>query len=180
MLKMTARLFEVRPVIAALQGPFQFFLSTAAREVGYGWITNRGPAESIRLHHEMVLYVLDEVGSEFGIPKDRRLLVGFSQAVALNYRFSASCPDAIRGVIAACGGLPGDWGNAPVQPIRASVLHIAARQDEFYPPAVTESYPGKLRQHAEDVEFHLIDGGHRMPSCGAVIVAPWLSRILPL
>jgi poly(3-hydroxybutyrate) depolymerase len=63
MLKMTDRLFEVRPVIAALQGPFQFFLSAAAREVGYGWITNRRPTESIRLH----LHVFEEAGTEFGI-----------------------------------------------------------------------------------------------------------------
>ena len=179
MLKMTDRLFEVPPVIAALQGPFQFFLSTTAREVGYGWITNRRPTESIRLHREMVLHVLEEVGSEFEIPKDRRVLVGFSQAVALNYRFAASCPDAVRGAIAICGGLPGDWGSGPEQPIPASVLHIAARQDEYYPPSVTECYPEKLGRQAADVEFHLIDGGHRMPSSGAAIVSPWLRRILP-
>ncbi|HKA00579.1 MAG TPA: hypothetical protein VKE70_28905 [Candidatus Solibacter sp.] len=180
MLKMTDRMCESRPVIAALQGPFQFFLSAAAREVGYGWITSRRPAESIRLHHEMVLYVLEEVGSEFGIPKHRRVLVGFSQAVALNYRFAASCPEAIRGVIAICGGLPGDWKNESDHAVHASVLHIAAREDEYYPPSVTESYPERLRQRAVDVEFHLIDGGHRMPSSGAAIVAPWLSRIPPL
>jgi phospholipase/carboxylesterase len=179
MLKMTHRLFEARPVIAALQGPFQFFLSADAREVGYGWITNRRPAESIRLHHEMVLHVLEEVGSEYGIPEDRRLLAGFSQAVALNYRFAASCPDAIRGVIAICGGLPGDWEDGADQPIRASALHIAARQDEYYPPGITDSYLERLRRHAVDVEFRLIDGDHRMPSNGAAIVAPWLRRILP-
>jgi predicted esterase len=108
------------------------------------------------------------------------VLVGFSQAVAPNYRLAASSPDAIRGVIAICGGLPGGWENGPVQPIRASVLHIAARQDEFYPPSVTESYPDKLRRHAADVEFHLIDGGHRVPSNGAVVVGAWQRRILPL
>jgi len=179
MLNMTDRLFETRPVIAALQGPFQFFLSAAAREVGYGWITNRRSAESIRLHHEMVLHVLEEVGSEFGIPKERRVLVGFSQAVAMNYRFAASWPDAVRGVIAICGGLPGDWKNGQDRPVSASVLHIAARQDEYYPPSVTESYQEKLCQHAADVESHMIDGGHRMPSSGAAIVTPWLHRILP-
>ena len=45
MLKLTDRLFETRPVIAALQGPFQFFLSPAVREVGYGWITSRRPTQ---------------------------------------------------------------------------------------------------------------------------------------
>jgi predicted esterase len=55
----------------------------------------------------MVRHVLDEAGEQFGIPPERRVLVGFSQAVALNYRFASTYPDAIRGLIAICGGLPG-------------------------------------------------------------------------
>jgi predicted esterase len=178
MLKLTDRLFETRPVIAALQGPYQFFLSAEVREVGYGWITGRRPSESIRLHRDMVQQVFEEAAGEFGIPKERRLLAGFSQAVALNYRFAAMCPDAIQGVIAVCGGLPGDWKDDADPPIRASVLHIAARQDEYYPQSVTESYPERLRRHAADVEFHLVDGTHRMPASGTAIVTPWLQRIL--
>jgi predicted esterase len=56
----------------------------------------------------MVLHVLDEAGGQLGIPPERHLLAGFSQAMALNYRFASTYPDAIRGVIAICGGLPGD------------------------------------------------------------------------
>jgi hypothetical protein len=75
MLKLTARLFDTPPVIVSLQGPYQFFLSPAVREVGYGWITSRSPSESIRLHGDMVLHVLEEAGSQFKIRSDRRLLV---------------------------------------------------------------------------------------------------------
>jgi phospholipase/carboxylesterase len=178
MLQLTARLFERQPLIAALQGPNQFFLGSETREVGYGWITSRHPAESIRLHHEMVLHVLDEVGREFGIPTERRLLVGFSQSVGLNYRFSATHPDAIRGVVAICGGLPGDWDDGAYQPVTAAVLHIARSGDQYYPPGVTERYAERLRRRAADVEFHLIGGGHQMPSGGGRIVEPWLRRIL--
>lgn len=178
MLKLTARLFDTPPVIAALQGPYQFFLPPPSRQIGYGWITSRRPSESIRLHRDMVLHVLEEAGSEFGVPRERRLLAGFSQSVGLNYRFAAACPDAIRGVIAVCGGLPSGWDDIMHQAITASVLHIAAREDEFYPPGVTELYADRLRQHAADVEFHLIDGGHRMPTRGRAIVTPWLQRIL--
>jgi predicted esterase len=178
MLKLTERLFVTPPVIAAMQGPYQFFLSPEAREVGYGWITNRRPSESIRLHREMVQHVLDEAGGQFGIVPERRLLVGFSQAVALNYRFASTYPDAIRGVIAICGGLPGDWDDGEYQPVRASVLHLASRQDAYYPLDKTDTYPEVLRRHAADVEFQLIDGGHRMPGNASGIVMPWLRRIL--
>ena len=60
----------------------------------------------------------------------------------------------------------------------AAVLHIARNGDEYYPPTVTEGYAERLRRHAADVEFHLIEGGHQMPSSGSPIVGPWLQRIL--
>jgi predicted esterase len=178
MLQLTSRLFEVPLVIASLQGPNQFFLPPDTRDVGYGWITSRQPAESIRLHRDMVSYVADEAGREFGIPRERRILVGFSQSVSLNYRFVATCPDAVRAVIGICGGLPGDWDDGGYKPVTAAVLHIARRDDSYYPAGVTEQYSGRLRRRAPDVEFHLIEGGHQMPSGGSRIVGPWLRRIL--
>jgi len=178
MLQLTPRLFESPPVIASLQGPNQFFLDPTTQNVGYGWITNRRPAESIRLHHEMVLHTIGKVGRQFAIPAGRRLLAGFSQSVALNYRFAATHPDAVRGVIGICGGLPGDWEGGADQPVSAAVLHIARRNDDYYPPSVTERYPERLRRRAADVEFHLLDGGHQMPSEGSRVIGPWLRRIL--
>jgi predicted esterase len=178
MLGLTARLFEGSAAIAAVQGPNQFFLSTRAQDVGYGWVTNRHSAESVRLHHDMVRHVLDEAGGEFGIPPQRRVLVGFSQPVGLNYRFAATHPEAIGGVIGICGGVPSDWETGKYSPVSASVLHIARRHDEFYAPAVTEKYAERLRLRARDVEFHLLDGGHAVPSAGASIVTPWLERLL--
>jgi len=179
MLHLTARLFDTPPVIAALQGPYQFFLGARNQEVGYGWITNRNPTESIRLHRDMVVHVLDEAGRQFGIPPEQRLLAGFSQAVALNYRLAATCPEIVRGVIAICGGLPGDWDEGAYQTVRAAVVHIARRQDEYYPPSVTGHYVERLLRRAADVEFHLLDGGHQIPSDGSRLVGPWLQRILP-
>ena len=178
MLSLTSRLFDRAVVIAALQGPNQFFRNAGAREAGYGWITNLRPAESIRLHRDMVLHVLDEAGREFGIPSSRCILAGFSQAVALNYRFAVTCPDAVRGVIGICGGIPGDWDQPVYGGTNAAFLHIARRQDEVYPPHVTETYRERLALRAQDVEFHLIEGGHQMPSKGKAIVEPWLDRIL--
>jgi predicted esterase len=126
----------------------------------------------------MVTQVLSEAGSRFGIPPARRILVGFSQPVALNYRFAATHPEAIRGVVGICGGLPGDWDDGAYQPVKASVLHIARIGDEYYPPSVTNQYEGRLRRRAADVEFHSIEGAHQVPSSAHQIVGPWLKRLL--
>ena len=178
MLQLTEKMFGRRHVLAALEGPNRFFLDAATQQVGCGWITSRHAPSAIRLHHDMVLHVLNETGRENDIPPERRFLLGFSQSVALNYRFAATCPGALRGLVAVCGGLPGDWESGPYQPVTASVLHLARREDPYYPPAVTEQYPARLRIRVQDVEFHLLDGGHRMPSHGAPIVDKWLERVL--
>jgi phospholipase/carboxylesterase len=177
MLGLTAGMFGPSYAIASVQGPNQFFLPNNTRDVGYGWNTNRHASSSIRLHHDMVLHVLHEAGRAHDIPPERRLLVGFSQPVSLNYRFAATHPREIRGVIGLCGGIPSDWETANYQTVSASLLHIARRADEFYPPQVTERYAERLRARCRDVEFHLLDGGHRFPSKGTPIVEQFTARL---
>src|SRR5579883_3349368 len=177
MLRLTEKMFGPRHAIASIQGPNQFFLSPNNRETGYGWASSRHGASSVRLHHEMVMHVLNDAGRACGIPPGRRLLVGFSQSVSFNYRFAATCPIELRGVIGICGGIPSDWETAPYQRVSASLLHIARRADEFYPPEVTERYPGRLGIRCGDVEFHLLDGGHRFPSKGGPIVEQFTARL---
>ncbi len=178
MLPLTEHLVGRQHVVAALEGPNQFFLPDRPGEVGFGWVGNRHAPASIRLHHEMVLHVLNEAGRDYGIPPERRILVGFSQSVSLNYRFAATWPGAVRGVIGLCGAVPSDWETGNYRPVEAAALHIARREDEYYPPAVTEHYAERLRLRVKDVEFHLLDGGHRFPSKGNGIVEGWLARIL--
>jgi predicted esterase len=178
MLRLTRRMVGPHQAIAAIEGPYGFFLGTGSDQVGYGWITNRRAAESIRLHHEMVRHVLEEAGSELAIPAERRVLLGFSQPVSLNYRFAAAHPDSIRGVAGICGGLPGDWDDARPARISPAMLHIARRQDEFYPAERTEQYERRLRLRGDEVEFHLLEGGHRFPSRAGPVWENWLNRIL--
>src|SRR5262249_26834804 len=126
-----------------------------------------------RSPHNLFLPVRGQVG----LPAARTVLVGFSQSVSLNYRFICTHPEAVRGAIGICGGVPGDWEQGAYQDTQTSVLHIATREDEFYSPAVTERYPERLRSRLSDVEFHLLEGGHRMPSVARPIIQGWLQRI---
>jgi predicted esterase len=179
MLPLTRKLVGSKHVIASLEGPNRFFLREQPEaQIGVCWNTKRHSASGIRLHHDMVQHVLSEAGREFAIPPERRILVGFSQPVAMNYRFAATCPNAVAGVLGICGGLPGDWESGTYQPVTAAILHIAGRQYHFYAASVTEQYAGRLRLRVRDVEFHLVEGGHRVPSKADVIVKGWLDRIL--
>jgi predicted esterase len=177
MLRLAATMFGEEHALASVQGPNQFYKDLTTEEIGYGWITRRHAPSSIRLHHEMVLHVLHEAGREYGIPPERRILMGFSQPVSLNYRLAATHPQAVRGVVGVCGGLPSDWETGPYRPVDAAVLHIARRSDEVYPPKTTERFPERLKLRAPDVEFHLIEGGHRFPSKGRPLADGWMARI---
>jgi predicted esterase len=177
MLRLTEMLVGTRHAIASLEAQSGFFL-VEDRNVGYCWATNRRRADSVRLHHDMVRHTLEEAGSELGIPRERRVLLGFSQPVSINYRFAEANPGLARGVIGICGGLPGDWDDAAPHPIDAAILHIARRDDEYFPESATEQFPARLRLRCGDVEFHQLEGGHRVPSQGAPLIQDWLRRLL--
>ena len=178
MLRLTERMVGSRHAIAALEAPYGFFLGKDKPDVGYGWATNKRHADSVRLHHDMVRHTLEQAGRELGVPAEGRVLLGFSQPVSLNYRFVVAHPDLVRGVIGICGGLPGDWDDGVPGRIDAAVLHIARREDEHYPESVTEQFAARLRLRCEDVEFHQLAGGHRLPSDGGSLIQAWLDRLL--
>jgi predicted esterase len=180
MLRLTANMLGPAHVIASVEGPSQFYLAQNLKDVGFSWATHKHSDSSVRLHHDMLRHVLDEAGREYGIPLARRILAGFSQPVGLNYRFAATYPDEIRGVIGMCGGVPRNWEEGPYQKVSAALLHIARREDEFYKPEVTERFAERLRVRADDVEFHMLEGGHRFPSKAKPIVDQWLARVIPL
>jgi predicted esterase len=179
MLRLTANMLGPAHVVASVEGPSQFYLGQNLKDVGYSWATHKHSDSCVRLHHDMLLHILDEAGREYGIPPARRILAGFSQPVGMNYRFAATHPSEVRGVIGICGGVPRNWEDGPYQKVAAALLHIARREDEFYKPEATERFAERLRVRADDVEFHMLEGGHRFPSKAKPIVDQWLARIIP-
>src|SRR3979409_716583 len=76
---------------------------------GFGWLTNFRPEESVAIHHQALLDLVDSLINEGLADRRRIFLLGFSQSCALNYRFAFTHPNVMRGVIGICGGTPGDW-----------------------------------------------------------------------
>ncbi|MDQ2937783.1 MAG: hypothetical protein M3R67_09770, partial [Acidobacteriota bacterium] len=97
--------------IAALQGVHQHLKE--AREAGgplrfgFGWLTNFHAQESVGIHHQALLDLMETLITEGVADPKQVFLLGFSQTCALNYRFAFTHPDRLRGVIGICGGLPG-------------------------------------------------------------------------
>jgi predicted esterase len=179
MLRLTDLLFHGRVAIAALQAPNQHYGSLGSPDspIVYNWGTRENWAESVRMHHDMVLQSLRHLQEHYQIGAAQILLLGFSQPVGLNYRFAGTHPNTVGGILGICGGVPKDWESDLYHDFPTPILHLARDADEYFPVSVVEAFPARLRHHAADVEFHLLPGAHRFPSKAAPVVNPWLERV---
>ena len=181
MLRLTGGMLGEDKVIASIEGPNQHYanpgLPNSQSVAGYNWGIRAHWQSSVKLHHQILIKTLAELQARFQVGPERCLLVGFSQPVGLNYRFVATYPGRVAGVIAICGGVPRDWEDRKYEPVDAALLHISREDDEYYPKEVVSTFPDRLKLRAADVEFHLIPGPHRFPSTAGTIVRPWIKRV---
>jgi phospholipase/carboxylesterase len=145
---------------------------------GFGWLTNYRPEESVALHHRVVRSLIEKLTVE-GVTDARQIfLLGFSQSVAINYRFAFTHPSSLRGVVAICGGLPGDWETSELyQETGAAIFHLNGTRDEFYPPARTNDYEEKLKQRTHKVLVKNYDTGHELIPAMREEIKNWLDAI---
>jgi predicted esterase len=180
MLELVQTWFEGRHWVASVEAPYPVYLGSKPGEgdEGFHWGTRTRWKAGVQLHHEILHCVLAQCRDKTGIGPSRAVLAGFSQPVGLNYRFIATYPDAVRGVIGVCGGLPRDWeGHPDYKQTQAALLHISRDQDEYYPLDVVNRFEARLRTRSRDVEFHLLPGPHRFPSAAKRLAVPWIDRV---
>jgi len=167
--------------LASLQGPHQHLRDPkqpgGPLRFGFGWLTNFHPEESIAIHHQALIDLIETLITEGIADPARVFLLGFSQSCALNYRFAFTQNDRLRGVIGICGGLPGDWETSEAyQQTNAAVFHLAGERDEFYTPARVASYAKQLRMRATDVEFRSYDAAHEITQRMRDDIRQWLEE----
>jgi len=165
-------------IVCSLQGPNGFFVRNgqggARPRIGFGWMMQWKAEETIRLHHETVGSIIDTVDRDYRLDRQSIFLMGFSQSVSLNYRFAFTYPGRIRGVVAVCGGIPGDWAEQKYSQSNTDVLILAGETDEFYPIERTRTFKGALETRAGSVDFHSFAAGHVFPNDVLPIINEWL------
>lgn len=167
--------------VASLQGLHQHMKEPkepgGPARFGFGWLSNFHPEESVAIHHQALLDLMQTLTNEGVADPARIFLLGFSQSCALNYRFAFTHADRLRGVIGICGGLPGDWETSELyQPTKAAVFHLTGARDEWYSPARVGNYEERLRLRAAEVEFKSYDAAHEMVPAMREDVRAWLKE----
>lgn len=168
--------------IASLQGFHQHirdpYVKGGPLRFGFGWLTNFRSEESVQIHHQALIDMIQILIDEGVADETRIFLMGFSQSCALNYRFAFTYPQYLKGVIGICGGIPGDWETSPLyQPAEVDVFHLAGRRDEFYTPERVQDYERQLKTRARSVAFKSYNAAHEYVPAMYPDVVQWLTRI---
>ena len=163
-------------VIVSLQAPHQHFRPTeSGYKVGFGWLTDYKSEESVLLHHNFILEVIEKLAENNVIDASKIYLFGFSQACALNFRFAFTFPEILRGVIGVCGGIPSDLGENPIyQPTKAEVFYLYSSEDEFYPLEKYEIFERKLNDFLPNFQSKLYEAKHEITDAMREDIKIWL------
>jgi predicted esterase len=167
--------------IASLQGFHQHMKEPrqpgGPPRYGFGWLTSYRSEESVAVHHQAVLDLIDKLAGDGVADPLRVFLLGFSQSCALNYRFAFTYPERLRGVVGICGGIPGDWETSTVYRQAAiDVFHLTGTEDEFYAPARVADYEKQLGTRARSVASKSYHAGHEIVPEMRSDVKQWLTR----
>ncbi len=183
MMRLARRIGDGRMVVMSLQGPHQFFLrggeDPKAFRVGFGWGTTYKMEEAIDLHHRNLKALINRAARRYHADRERVFLLAFSQACSSTYRFVFTYPHAVRGAIAVCGGVPGDWSQNPrYKPTRTHILHIAATNDEWYPHEKNLEFRRQLVQRTASLDFRFYNSPHRFPRTSIPHIRRWIQEHL--
>lgn len=178
MMAMAQKINSTDFIIASVQGPNGFFVRSEREpnkpKIGFGWMMQYKAEETIRLHHQTLLSVIEETVAEHAIDRRAIFLLAFSQSVSLNYRFAFTHPGVVRGVIAVCGGIPGDWDQDKYHNSDTDLLIIAGETDEFYPLERTRTFKEAMARRAPSVEYRSFPVGHVFPRESLTIIDEWI------
>ncbi len=165
-------------VIASIQAPFQHYRQTEnGFKVGFGWLTDYKSDESILIHHNFVLRIVESLVGKEIIDRKNVYLFGFSQACALNFRFALTNPERVRGVIGVCGGIPSDLDtNTIYQKLNAEVLYLYGDTDEFYPLEKFQNFEKKLKGILPNFQSKCYAAKHEITDEMRKDMLAWLNR----
>ncbi|MGI8787921.1 MAG: alpha/beta hydrolase [Pyrinomonadaceae bacterium] len=166
-------------VVASIQAPHQHYRQTDdGYKIGFGWLTDYKSDESIALHHQFARRLIEKLSKENLIDARQVYLFGFSQACALDFRFAFTNPDAVRGVIGVCGGIPSDLEtNALYKILEANVFYLYGDEDEFYALEKFQTFERKLKKILPNFESKLYRAKHEITNAMREDMRTWIREM---
>ena len=146
-------------VIASIQAPHQHFRQASeGYRVGFGWLTDFKPDESVALHHKFINDLISRLVNDSVVDQKSIYLYGFSQACALNFRYAFTYPDVLKAAVGVSGGIPGDLDTSPLyKTFNGDTLYLFGDDDEFYSNEKFQGFDQKLKERLpqyRSIQYH--------------------------
>jgi len=162
------KVFEKLPaqgiLVAAPQGPHQFYPKFPAREVGFSWLTRYERDQSVADFIGYMQQFVELLKNEHAADLTRLYVLGFSQGVSMAYRFWVQQAAPVRGIIAVSSDLPPEVADRLSFTPATNVLLVHGREDQMVSIQKAREAETILRAHAIPVELLEFDGGHYVPA----------------
>ncbi len=165
--------------IASIEAPYRFWREAkdGSYKPAFGWLTDYKPEESIEIHQEFILKVLEELENEGAIDPSRIFLYGFSQACALNFRFAFTYPKILKGIIGVSGGIPSDLDSNPrYSPSNVQGLYLYGDDDEFYPLDKFRQNEDKICEFIPNINAKRFPATHEITAEMRAEMKSWLKE----
>jgi len=131
---------------------------------------------SARYLDDYVAEVLELLGEDLNLDRERVYLLGYGEGAAAALRLALGSPARYAGVVALNGWLPavrGPWLRWPeARRLRALILHGAA--NDRVPPDESLRIAKLLYTAGLDVQFRLVPGSHRINRTMLALANRWL------
>lgn len=178
MMREAKKITDENFVIVSPQAPNQHFReSNGTYSTGFGWLTNYKSEESVALHQNFLLNLIEKLTNDGLIDESKIFLYGFSQACALNFRFAFTHANLVSGVIGMCGGIPSDLQtNVIYQKLNADVFYLYGNDDEFYSLEKFQEFDKTLNEKLPNYTSKLYQAKHEITNEMRKDVKAWLKE----
>lgn len=159
-------------LVVAPQGVHQFYWDNG--RPAFSWMTSFQREQTIKDNVAYLTRLYDSLKKTYSFDPERVFLLGFSQGVAMAFRFASSGHIVPRGVIACGGDLPPDVEARleSIAPFPALVMH--GRNDPLVPIDKSEACVEALQQHNFSVDTHYFEGDHDIPEAQVGAIGEWM------
>jgi|GEM_PF-6578960 len=164
-------------IIVSMQGNYPCRYSGGRAKKAFSWIDIYNPQASHQLHIDNIANVIDELVAKGLVDANRIILVGFSQSVALNYRFALQKIRKLAGLVAIMGGLPSDINRLDVK-FDSPTLVVGATEDSYYSINKTCSFIKTLNKFNIPITELWYKGKHELPISLDIQMESWFKRVI--
>jgi len=161
-------------LVVAPQGMNQFYWKNG--RPGFSWMTSYMREYTIPDNLAYMAQLYEQIKQDYAFDEHKVFLLGFSQGVAMAFRFASSGLIKPRGVIACGGDLPPDTNEKlpTLEPYPVLVVH--GTQDKTVVQEKSLECIEALTKHNFPVEKHFHDKGHEIPDDAVQIIGNWIEK----